>query len=175
MAVNPHLLMADSDVRRSSNEYEMEMAGKKRILLGKYNRMNKENKTIAYINSMRYAGALFILAEAKARLGLDDEARTLINTYLTTVNADIIPENVSGDELVSAIIEQKNKEFAGEGTNWFDLKRTNSQTTRLGIWGQSVSSVIKSNDYRWTMPIPSSEYKYNDNVRQNDGWHINVE
>ncbi len=175
MAVNPHLLMTDSDVRRSSNEYEMEMAGKKRILLGKYNRTNKENKTIAYINSMRYAGALFILAEAKARLGLDDEARTLINTYLTTVNADIIPENVSGDELVSAIIEQKNKEFAGEGVNWFDMKRTGSQISRLGSWGQSVSSVIKNNDYRWTMPIPSSEYKYNDNVRQNDGWHINVE
>ncbi|MBQ5476228.1 MAG: RagB/SusD family nutrient uptake outer membrane protein, partial [Bacteroidaceae bacterium] len=86
-----------------------------------------------------------------------------------------IPESISGDELISAIIIQKNKEFAGEGVNWFDLKRTNSQTTRLGNWGQSVSSVIKSNDYRWTMPIPSSEYKYNDNVRQNDGWHINVE
>ena len=62
--LNPQLDYVASDVRRASFVYPFVMDGTSRTLFGKYNRANKTNQAIGYINTMRYAGAYYIVAEA---------------------------------------------------------------------------------------------------------------
>lgn len=169
-ALSPQIRFAEGDVRIQSVVYEKEMKGETRRLLGKYNMMNKQGTQPAYINRMRYAGAYFIAAEAYGRMGEKTKALTRINHYLGLVNAQLLSEDLTNDALTKAILREKAKEFVGEGVNWFMLKRTNQPLQRFTTWGTSSSSVIMSSDYRWTLPLPMSEYKYNDKVNQNAGW-----
>lgn len=172
-ALNPALYLDKEDARKEVNEFPMTMGEAERVLLGKYNRRNKLGQTISYINQFRYAGVLFIAVEALARSGEEGEARQLLNGYLAEMGAPTIATDVNGTALIEAILLEKAKEFAGEGVSWFDLKRTQTSLPRLSRWGASVSATIASSDYRWSFPIPSSEYKYNENVTQNEGWPIN--
>lgn len=171
-AINPAFTYTDGDARRNWAVYDKEINGVTRHLIGKYNKANKEGTQITYINRMRWAGAFFIAAESEARLGNESKAREIINRYLSAVGADTISENITGQALIDAILYEKYKEFVGEGQNYFDLKRTGSSLPRPGIWGVSRNS-IQADDYRWTLPIPASEYRYNENVTQNPGWPIN--
>lgn len=172
-ALNPSLYLNAGDTRKAVNEYSLTMSGEERVLWGKYNRCNKSGQTISYIDQFRYAGALFIAAEALARAGQEGDARQLLNDYLTEMGTATVGPTVSGTALIQAILLEKNKEFAGEGRNWFDLKRTHASMPRLSRWGASTATSIAASDYRWTFPIPSSEYKYNESVTQNEGWPIN--
>ena len=172
-ALNPDMILKEGDTRKATNEYVMTMAGEERILMGKYNRRNKLELTTSYVEQMRYANTLFIYAEAMARTGKEDEARTRLNAYLTEMGASALDEALTGEALVKAILAEKYREFAGEGRNWFDLKRTLTSIPRLTRWGASKSAIIQATDYRWTFPIPSSEYKYNEAVTPNEGWPLN--
>lgn len=172
-AVNPAFTFTDEDVRAKYTLYPKDQNGKTRNLMGKYNMMNKQGTQPNYINRMRYAGAYFIAAEAYARDNNEQMARERINHYLQLVSADPIAESVTGDALVQAILAEKYKEFVGEGSNYFDLKRTHADLNRLSAWGGAATAKISKDDYRWNFPIPASEYKYNNNVTQNDKWPIN--
>lgn len=172
-AINPAFTFTDEDVRAKYTLYPKDQNGKTRNLMGKYNMMNKQGTQPNYINRMRYAGAYFIAAEAYARDNNEQMARERINHYLKLVSADPIADNVTGDALVQAILAEKYKEFVGEGSNYFDLKRTHADLNRLSVWGGAATAKISKDDYRWNFPIPASEYKYNNNVTQNDKWPIN--
>ncbi len=172
-ALNPELKLSDGDIRKEWTEYDKNIGGTTHTLFGKYNKVNKENGTNSYINRMRYAGAYFIAAEAYARLGMTDKAIATLNEYLEAVGAESIGTTLSGDMLTNRILHEKYKEFVGEGQNYFDLKRTHNALTKYGTWGSSVRATIGATDYRWTLPIPASEYRYNETVDQNRGWQIN--
>lgn len=172
-ALNPALHLDQGDARREVNEYPLAMGGAERVLLGKYNRRNKSGQAIAYVDQIRYAGALFIAAESLARSGEEQQARCLLNDYLAEMGAALVPDDVRGAAFIETILLEKAKEFAGEGVTWFDLKRTQTALPRLSRWGNAVAATIPAADYRWTFPIPSSEYKYNEQVTQNEGWPIN--
>ena len=99
---------------------------------------------------------------------------------LYTVNGDQVelieeaPADITSDALLDRILLDKQREFVGEGVNFFDLKRTHLQPlARLSRWGSASNANISVDDYRWTFPIPRSEYRFNDNVSQNEGWPIN--
>jgi hypothetical protein len=68
------------------------------------------------------------------------------------------------------LLNEKQKEFAGEGVRLFDIKRQGKQIVKKGNFGSGTSIVIKDDDYRWLFPIPESEYKYNDLMDQNPEW-----
>ena len=173
-ALNPALHFDDSDVRKASSVYPFTMDGAVRNLLGKYNKNNKESKTTSYINMFRYAGAVYSAAEAYCRTGNTEVARTLINRYWKQIGIEEAPVGITSDALLNRILLDKQREFVGEGINFFDLKRTHSQPlTRLSRWGIASSASISADNYRWTFPIPRAEYRFNDNVRQNEGWPIN--
>ena len=172
-ALNPSLRLEDTDTRKATNEYTMVMAGEERTLLGKYNRRNKLGITTAYMDQMRYAATLFIAVEAQARTGQETEARTRLNNYLTEMGATPLADDLTGTALVKAILAEKYREFAGEGRNWFDLKRTGASLPRMKRWAASIDKNMTATDYRWTFPIPASEYKYNEAVTQNEGWPLN--
>ena len=76
------------------------------------------------------------------------------------------------EKLAPQIIAEKRKEFVGEGTRWFDLKRLGGDLDRYSNFGSSVSSTVKEGDYRWLFPIPRSEYRYNEYVNQNPDWPV---
>lgn len=172
-AVNPQYEFKDTDNRKNYSIYPFTIEGEERILFGKYNRNNKEGNETFYINTMRYSGAIFMAAEAYSRIsGKEEHGRKLVNDYLQTCGADAISSELSGKALTGAILEEKYKEFIGEGSNFFDLKRIhNVSLERFDIWGKNSISSISAEDYRWTFPIPRSEYRYNENVTQNEGWH----
>lgn len=173
-AVNPQIEYAETDVRRDYNIYPFEMLGESRSLFGKYNMNNRKGEANTYVDMMRYAEAYYIAAEAYCRQGYDTDAISKLNHYLYLCNADLIPTTLMGDELIDRIIAEKLKEFVGEGVNYFDMKRiANSDLKRYSAWGKSTYSTIKKDSYKWTFPIPASEYRYNDAVSQNDGWPIN--
>ena len=138
--------------------------------LGKYNRMNWDATEISCIHKLRTVTACFVLAEAYCLQGSHDgEARTAINEYLTRRKAQPLDESLTGDDLLRAILAEKQKEFVGEGERWFDLKHYRKGV--LSSWSQGNSDKrIDATDYRWTLPIPQEEYFYNENVFQNEGW-----
>ena len=165
----------DGDMRKTWCEYtDTPMTGVR--CFGKYNRMYYENTEVRYINTLRYSGVCFTVAEAYARDNQPDEAVALMNEYLGARGCTLMDENLSGDNLVNAILAEKQKEFVGEGTRYFDLKRTGVPVVRYNESG-SAAMTISVDDYRHLFPIPQSEYRYNDNItaeHQNPGWSYEV-
>ena len=94
------------------------MNGSNRELLGKYNRCNKQNQSTSYINTMRYAGAYFIVAEAYCRKGDTEAARRLINHYWHCIGVAEAPSTISNQELLNLILTDKQREFVGEGVEF---------------------------------------------------------
>lgn len=172
--ISPDIFFSDSDIRKKFAVYPFLMDGIERPLLGKYNKVNKEGKTTSYLNVFRYAGAYFIAAEAYNKLGEPAKALSTVNHYLTLCGAEALDEGLSGSDLTEAILSEKWKEFVGEGVAYFDCKRIHqSELKRWNRWGSQQELVIRADDYRWTFPIPASEYKFNEQVTQNDGWPLN--
>lgn len=112
---------------------------------GKYNLANKTGEEIRYIDNIRIQEAVFIAAESLAVMHRDEAALDMLNRYLSVCGCPV-GEKLEGSGLVSRIMAEKYKEFAGEGRNFFDLKRR-------GEYGREV-----------IFPIPQSESKYNPNL-----------
>ena len=120
--------------------------------------------------------ACAMAAEAYARDNQPDEALALMNEYLVARGCTPLDESLSGDALVEAILKEKQKEFVGEGTRFFDLKRMGVPVVRYNESG-SQAMTIAVDDYRHLFPIPQSEYRYNENItaeHQNPGWSYEV-
>lgn len=160
----------DSDVRKLWSEYPYQMSSGQVRALGKYNRMYYENTTVRYINTLRYSGVCFAAAEAYARDEKPALAIAMVNRLLGAYGAALLDDSLEGDSLIEAILEEKHKEFVGEGVRYFDLKRLAKPLQRHKNLGAGVSSTVKPDDYRWLFPIPESEYKYNDLMDQNPEW-----
>jgi hypothetical protein len=160
----------DSDVRKLWSEYPYQMSSGQVRALGKYNRMYYENTTVRYINTLRYSGVCFAAAEAYARDEKPALAIAMVNRLLGAYGAALLDDSLEGDALIEAILEEKHKEFVGEGVRYFDLKRLAKPLQRHKNLGAGVSSTVKPDDYRWLFPIPESEYKYNDRMDQNPEW-----
>ena len=166
--LNPAISYTDADVRKGWASYTISMNGSQVVTLGKYNRMYYDNVTVRYINTLRYSGVCFTVAEAYARDGEDELARETVNRLLSAYGAEPLDDSLAGDALIEAILAEKQKEFAGEGVRLFDLKRHGRTLTKKGNFGTGVSATIRPDDYRWLFPIPQSEYRYNDKITQNN-------
>jgi len=160
----------DSDIRKPWSEYPYQMSSVEVRALGKYNRMYYENTTVRYINTLRYSGVCFAAAEAYARDEKPELAIAMVNRLLEAYGAGLLDTSLEGDALIEAILEEKHKEFVGEGVRYFDLKRLGKPLHRHKNLGVGISSTVMPDDYRWLFPIPESEYKYNDLMDQNPEW-----
>ena len=141
-------------------------------LLGKYNKMNRDEIASKYVNMARAAGMWLMRAEALARSDRSGDAVNLMNRMMEQRGATAWNTGLSGNELINKILEERKKEFVGEGVRFFDMKRCAIPAKRYSVYGKQVSTTIKPDDYRWTLPIPASEYRYNTLVKQNEGWPV---
>lgn len=85
--------------------------------------VKSENDLVLY----RYADVVLMYAEALTALGRTEEAVTELNkTHVRAGNtAFTILSFTDQDALLDAILDERQKEFVGEGKRWFDLVRTN--------------------------------------------------
>ncbi len=161
---------SDEDLRKGWCEFQGPMAGARSF--GKYNKMYFDNTEVRYINTLRYSGVLFTVAEAYARDGKAPEARELMNRYLRARGLSGLESGLEGEALVSRILDEKHREFVGEGVRYFDLKRMGVPLKRYDAKGK-VQKTVAADDYKWLLSIPQAEYKYNDKITeadQNPGW-----
>lgn len=166
-------MFAPGDIRYDATVFPYKPeSGDIMYCFGKYNRENKEKRIFTTVSRFRASGLYFILAEAYCLDGRPDEAAAVMNRYLSGRKAaTAVPQGTSGDGLLKIILEEKRKEFVGEGERFFDLKRY--RKTILSDWnktGAASGKKIKEDDYRWIMPVPKGEYLYNNNMSQNPGW-----
>ena len=71
---------------------------------------------------------------------------------------------------ISDIYEERRKELAWEGHEWFDLARTGRTMTRTDSDANAAANEVRPGDTRWAMPIPRRETTVNDNLEQNPGY-----
>ncbi|MGN0190316.1 MAG: RagB/SusD family nutrient uptake outer membrane protein, partial [Candidatus Cryptobacteroides sp.] len=163
---------AQEDLRSDWAQRIMEMNGRTVRQMGKYNKMYYDKQDVRYINTLRWSGVLFTACEALVLDGQTVRARELLDGFLEARGLDPVAGSLDEGELLEAVLSEKQREFAGEGTRLWDLKRRSLDVQRFKLYGQGVSATVKAGDYRWLFPIPRSEYRYNESVHQNPDWPV---
>jgi hypothetical protein len=106
-------------------------------------------------------------AEAKARLGKDGEARTVLSNYLADRITDrSFLNNLSGQALLNEIYLQTRIELWGEGKAYLAMKRNKATVVRGAnhLFDEGVS--IPYNDPKLTFVIPQAEVLNNPNLNK---------
>lgn len=115
----------------------------------------------------RYADVLLMLAEAKNNLNEDPSAE------INAVRQRAYEENfedyrfVNGDQVSNrkVILEERLKEFVGEGKRWWDLVRAGE-----GIVFEEVASLDASEAYKIYYPISQGMMANDDQLTQTEGY-----
>lgn len=125
---------------------------------GEYqSKKNAENK---YKVSYRTAELYLIQAESFARLNENENSKERLLTFAqnrytpTGFNEyrDYI-NSLTGDSLLTAILEERRREFAIEGHRWNDLRRTTQPAIVKQYNGNTYT--LKKNDERYTLLLPN--------------------
>ena len=125
-------------------------------------RVYSDNDLVLY----RYADIVLLYAEALNALDRTPEAITELNRTRTRSgeNPFYASDFVSSDEILDAILEERQKEFVGEGKRWFDLVRCNR-------WQEVMEPINGMNDERKVLfPIHRDHINQNLNLKQNPGY-----
>lgn len=89
-----------------------------------------------------------------------------------------VPESLSGQVLLDAILLQRRLELAFEGDRFWDIKRRNASIVRDGTKGDLadgtgfpyVFTTLNAGDYRFQLPFPIEEINFNENLKQNPNY-----
>jgi hypothetical protein len=69
------------------------------------------------------------------------------------------------------ILDERAREFMGEGLRWYDLKRTGKLIERAKAFNPWIGGLNYIQDYHYLRPIPLSEIDLSSNeVSQNPGY-----
>lgn len=178
LVVNPMLRYHSDDLRLAASYSAISMPDEESSTgtrdvrrYGKYNALRNANQPIRYVVLYRAADALLLAAEAEAHLGNASAAVELLNRLLASRKAPEITSPLSGDALLQRIFAERQLEFVGEGKRFYDLKRM-AKRPDLPRYKRFLAegNPIAPSDFRWLLPIPPSEAKYNGNIVQNPGW-----
>lgn len=110
---------------------------------------------------MRYSEVLLNLAEARTRStsSVDPQAVALLNAVRTRSDATTtftVASFANSDALISAILQERNIEFLGEGRRNVDLMRL-----LLPIPSKQGVTAVAPTESRYIWPIPNNELLYN--------------
>lgn len=120
---------------------------------------------------IRYADVLLMYAEAQAEQGNFPVANEYLNKVKTRAGLSVV--NISGaDAFREAILDERRKEFIGEGQRWFDLVRTgklNDRVHKAKDAEYTTPIAVLGPNYQ-VFPIPQQERDVNPNLPQNPGF-----
>lgn len=126
--------------------------------------------TVSSTFLLRTPEAYLNYAEAMAYLGKDSEACKKLDTYLATRMDNFESLDLTGNELIDFIREERAREFLLEGHRWFDLRRYT--VCQPYPWSKTITHeyifydtnnytidyvnryVLEKNDAAYTLPIP---------------------
>ena len=130
----------------------------------------------------RISEMYLIAAEAYAKQGTNwQQGATLLNNLKRTRIAGYADETfASADALMDEIMEERHREFLGEGMRLLDLKRWHLGVTRgtpqqenlCSMPGLPTTTALSkpADDYHFTWPIPQNEIDTNPKIVQNPGY-----
>ncbi len=118
---------------------------------------------------MRSAEMYLILAEAYARSGQDNLARTTLLSLVSKRDLSATLSTKSGADLIDEIMFNRRVELWGEGFRYLDLKRLNLPLDRTVVPNYIATSVanvmqIPAGDPRFLFLIPRDEINSNPNI-----------
>ncbi len=123
------------------------------------------------IKIIRYSEVLLNLAEAYAQTGDNVNGQKYVNMVAQTRDPAFLGYTDIGTQLVNDIVNEKRKEFVGEGLRLFDLDRLQLTINRPAQTGAiSFLATIPTSDYRRLLPIPQTEVDANKATVQNPGY-----
>jgi hypothetical protein len=128
----------------------------------------------------RYADILLMKAEASIESGDYSTATLLINQIRKRAGIELIPESANKSSLLATLLDERAKEFAGEGKRWFDLVRYGRRNdyenkdkfiailiANKPLDAREVLRSKYSNTDSWFLPINQNEIDQNSNLVQN--------
>jgi starch-binding outer membrane protein, SusD/RagB family len=128
----------------------------------------------------RYADVLLMKAEASIETGDFSTATELINQIRKRAGINAIPESSNKTSLLENLLNERAKEFAGEGKRWFDLVRygrrnnyenkdnfINILIANKPLETKEILRSKYSNTDSWFLPINQNEIDQNSNLEQN--------
>jgi len=123
------------------------------------------------IKIIRYSEVILNLAEAYAQTGDNVNGQKYANMVAQTRDPSFTGYTDIGAQLVTDVLNEKRKEFVGEGFRWYDLNRLQLTITRPVQTGAiTYFTPIPTSDYRRIFPIPIGEIDANPATIQNPGY-----
>lgn len=118
----------------------------------------------------RYADVLLLLAEAKNHLG-EDPSGEINQIRERAYGINYVPlihgyTNGSHTENANAILDERYKEFIGEGKRWWDLRRAGDSFVI-----NNISFLNPGDEYKLVLPITTDMIGRNPLLDQTDGYH----
>jgi len=119
-----------------------------------------------YVPVIRYAEVLLNLAEAKARTaGNDAQALALLNAVRTRSKGNAYASFATANDLIEAILVERQIEFLGEGFRGIDQQRL-----LRPLPGKANVTAISATSPAYLWPIPAGELLVNKACTQNPGY-----
>jgi starch-binding outer membrane protein, SusD/RagB family len=176
-------LYSDQDIRGKDatyyGEYFWKYAGRDQSGTTRLSTEHDQN-FIVY----RLAEIYLMKAEAEIMNGSVDAATDDINTVRERAGLSDISSSSDKASMLTYLLEERQREFCGEGKNWFDLlriaKRDNFSTYKSMVIDQILLSANANNEAlirstlsdnnAWYLPINSDELELNKKLVQNEAY-----
>lgn len=130
----------------------------------KYIRLTSEGNFTQNVKVLRMSEVYLNKIEALFKLGNTEDALSLLNDFALSRDGQSY-SSIS----IENILEERRKEFFGEGQRFFDLKRNN-----LGFHRNtncySITCTVPANDKLFVIPMPLKEMNINKLMTQYPGW-----
>lgn len=108
---------------------------------------------------------ILIEMEAKARLGNESEASSLLLTLQQNRDPNAQASRNTGNALIEEILVERRKELYGEmGVEWYDAKRLRRGITRTGNHRVGSSANLLPDDKKFFLKIPQNEIDTNTHI-----------
>lgn len=121
-----------------------------------------------------------IRAESLARIGGAtnlDAAIAALNTlrvtrYITGTYQNYVASSYTKDQIIQLVINERRREFFGNGLRWFDLKRLNAlENANITIRRNFTGDQLVPGDIHWVMPIAKKYINQSPEIIQNEGYN----
>lgn len=128
----------------------------------------------------RYADVLLMLAECENGLGAPDKCAAYINEVRKRAYGDKFEQHkyIAGDYADNewAILQERDKEFVGEGSRWFDLLRLRDSNGKPFVfsvkahYGSSLPILTEDKAYMMLWPVNVEVLNGDPEIKQTPGY-----